>query len=458
MLAVAVGLAVVFLLWAAFFAAVQEAFSTLTKGRAHKLVEEEVKRAELVAEIAADPAPTVSTALFLRLIGEVGFIVTVVWLFATRYADALWSWAVSGIVGLVGLFVLVSVGARTLGRQHTVAVARRTCGLVRFLTTVLFFIPQIMILVGNVITPGRGYPDGPFASEDELREYVDMAEAANQIEAGERKMIYSVFDLGDTLVREVMVPRPDVVHIDESRTLRQALRVALRSGFSRIPVTGPRGLDEVIGIVYLKDLAKRVYDEPGAQSLEKVSSLVRPVTWCPDSKPADDLLREMQAARSHMAVVVDEFGGTAGVVTIEDLLEEIVGEIRDEYDQEPDPVTEVRDGVYRVSSRLSLADLGELFGLELDDDEVDSVGGILAKQLSRVPIPGSRLIWEGLEMTADQYAGRRHQIATVLVRRAGDEGADEEPGGTPGTVLFVPPPPEEVGQSSQMSQDRVVVA
>ncbi|MDR2930199.1 MAG: hemolysin family protein [Propionibacteriaceae bacterium] len=411
----------IFLVGAVFFAAVHEAFSGLTKGRARALVDEHARRAATLADIAADPAPTVSTAQFLRLICEVGFVVVLVQWLGSTHPDQTWPVVVAGVVAVVVLFIVVSVGARTVGRQRTVGVATATCSVMKLIVTVLFFIPQLMIWLGNAITPGRGFPDGPFASEDELREYVGMAEASNQIEADERRMIYSVFDLGDTLVREVMVPRTDVVFIEDGKTLRQALSLALRSGFSRIPVTGQGGLDDIVGIVYLKDIVKRVYDKPDAQSSEVVSSLLRSVTWCPDSKPADDLLREMQAAHTHMAVVVDEFGGTAGVVTIEDLLEEIVGEIQDEYDQEANPAIEVSDGVYRVSSRLSLADLGDLFGLELDDEDVDSVGGIIAKQLNRVPIPGSTLVWEGLEFTADQYAGRRHQISTVLVRRVVDE-------------------------------------
>ncbi len=417
--------ALVFLAGASFFAAVQEAFTAMSRGRARKLVDDEARRAALVAEIAADPAPTVSTAQFLRLICEVGLVTVLIHLWVTAHPGQVWAWPVAAAIGLVVIFVVVSVGARTLGQQRATGVTQATCTLMRLLVAVLFFIPRLMIWVGNAITPGRGFPDGPFATEDELREYVELAEASKQIEADERRMIYSVFDLGDTLVREVMVPRPDVVYIEESKTLRQALSLALRSGFSRIPVTGGRGLDDIVGIVYLKDVVKRVFDKSDAQSSELVSAHVRPVTWCPDSKPADDLLREMQAAHTHMAVVVDEFGGTAGVVTIEDLLEEIVGEIQDEYDQEVAPVTELSDGVYRVSSRLSLADLGELFGLELSDEDVDSVGGILAKGLNKVPIPGSSLTWEGLDLTADQYAGRRHQIATILVRRA---SGDAPPG------------------------------
>ncbi len=300
------------------------------------------------------------------------------------------------------------------------SVTLRTGRMMSLLTTVLFFAPQIMIIVGNIITPGRGYPDGPFASEDELREYIDRAEASNQIEAEERRMIHSVFDLSDTIVKQVMVPRPDVVFIEAQKTLRQATSLALRSGFSRIPVVGTGGLDDIVGIVYLKDVMKRVYDNPGAQTSEVVTSIMRPATFCPDSKPVDDLLREMQLHRSHLVVVVDEFGGTAGLATIEDILEEIVGEIVDEYDDEAPPVTELSVGYYRVVSRLSLDDLGELFGMELDDDDVDSVGGIMAKKLNKVPIPGSIVNWEGLELIADRPTGRRNQIGTVLVRLASD--------------------------------------
>ena len=323
------------------------------------------------------------------------------------------------------MFVVVGVGARTLGRQHATAVALRAAPLMNVLTTVLFFIPQVMIVFGNWITPGRGFPDGPFASEGELREYVDMAERSNQIEAEERKMIHSVFELGDTLVKELMVPRTEVVYIESQKTLRQATSLALRSGFSRIPVVGPGGLDDIVGILYLKDVMKRVYDHPAAQSSENVTTLMRSVTWCPDSKPVDDLLRQMQGTHSHLAVVVDEFGGTAGVATIEDILEEIVGEIDDEYDDEAEPVTELGEDSYRVSSRLPLGDLGDLFGLDLDDEDVDSVGGILAKQLNKVPIPGATIRWGGLELIADRPSGRRHQIGTILARRLRDDEDQE---------------------------------
>ena len=252
------------------------------------------------------------------------------------------------------------------------------------LTTVLGPLPRLLIMIGNALTPGKGFVDGPFSTEAELRELVDLAETSAVIESGERRMIHSVFDLGNTIVREVMVPRTDMVFIEEHKTLRQAVSLALRSGFSRIPVIRD-GLDDVIGMLYLKDVIKRVYDAPDAQSKERVGSMMRKPSWCPDSKPVDELLQEMQLKRVHLVVVVDEFGGTAGMATIEDILEEIVGEITDEYDEENSDVAELGEGRYRVSSRLPLDELGDLFGLELDDEDVETVGGLMAKQLNKVP-------------------------------------------------------------------------
>ena len=190
---------------------------------------------------------------------------------------------------------------------------------------------------------------------------VDLAEASSLIESGESKMIHSVFELGDTFVREVMVPRTDVVFIERTKTLRQAMSLFLRSGFSRIPVVG-EDLDDIVGFAYLKDISKRVFDRQAAQTTEHVESMMRPVFHVPDSKPVDDLLREMQAERRHIAVVVDEYGGTAGVVTIEDILEEIVGEITDEFDAEERPVEELPDGSIRVSARFPVDDLDEIVG------------------------------------------------------------------------------------------------
>ena len=252
------------------------------------------------------------------------------------------------------------------------------------------------------------------------------------IESDEREMIHSVFELGDTIVREVMVPRTDIVFLERTKTLRQAMSLALRSGFSRIPVVGENE-DDVVGIVYLRDLAKRAYEYRESESSERVESLMRSATFVPDSKPVDELLREMQAERNHVAIVVDEYGGTAGLVTIEDILEEIVGEITDEYDRELPRVEELSDGVVRVTARLPVDELEELFSIKLEseDENVETVGGLLAQALGRVPIPGASARVGGLELHAEGALGRRNRIATVVVRRLlaadSDEGAADRP-------------------------------
>lgn len=414
---------------AGFLAAIESALHSFSHARAQNLVEEGVPGARRLELITEDPAPTLNAVLFIRTILEVTAIVLV-----TRVVMGLdlrdWAELLLAIGSMVIVsFIAWGVAPRTLGRQRADGIATRTSGLVTGLTTVLGPIPQLLIALGNILTPGRGFDDGPFSSEAELRELVDKAEESDVIEAGERRMIHSVFELGDTMVKEVMVPRTDIVSIDDTKTLRQATSLALRSGFSRIPVVGEGGLDNVVGIVFLKDLMKRTYDNPQAQTTEKVSSLMRPPVWCPDSKPVDDLLRDMQATHSHLVMVVDEFGGTAGLATIEDILEEIVGEIVDEYDAgEVAPITQLGGGRYRVSARLAVDELGELFGRRLDDEDVDTVGGLMAKLLNMVPIAGSVVRWEGLELVAERAQGRRNQIGTVLVTRTGDEETGDERG------------------------------
>ena len=235
------------------------------------------------------------------------------------------------------------------------------------------------------------------------------------IEAEEREMLHSVFELGDTLAREVMVPRTDMVSIDDDRTARAAMSLFLRSGFSRIPVLG-KDVDDVVGLLYLKDVMRRLNADPDAGTLP-VTELMRPMVFVPESKPVDDLLREMQLDHAHFAVVVDEYGGTAGLVTIEDILEEIVGEITDEYDREAPEVENLDDGRVRVAATMHVDDLAELFEVDLEEDEVDTVGGLIAKELGRVPILGSTCEVAGLRLTAERMSGRRHRIATVIVER-----------------------------------------
>src|SRR3954465_15874105 len=320
---------------AGLFSSADAALSSFSKARSEEIAAEGKPGAARLLVIVADAPRYLNTALFLRMLTEIASIilVTVVMLDlivpgggsesgpetdGERWLAMLASLALMLVVS----FVVIGVAPRTLGRQHSERIAVLSAGPLIAFTKVLGPLPRLLILVGNAITPGRGFSEGPFASEAELRELVDLAEASSVIESGERQMIHSVFELGDTLVREVMVPRTDVVFIERQKTLRQAMSLALRSGYSRIPVVG-ENLDDIVGIAYLKDLTKRVFDRHEAEPTERVESVMRPVLYVPDSKPVDQLLREMQAERKHLAIVVDEYGGTAGLVTIEDVLEEI---------------------------------------------------------------------------------------------------------------------------------------
>jgi CBS domain containing-hemolysin-like protein len=411
--------AVVLVALAGAFAAAEASLSRLSRARAEELAEEGRRGAAALRLMAEDPAPHLNVSTFLRLAAEMGAAVAVTLVWAAVF-DVWWQ-ALAVATALMGVvsFVLVGVGPRTIGRQHADRVALLAAPGLRLLTRVLGPLARLLVLLGNAVTPGPGYRDGPFASEAELRELVDMAGDTDVIEAGERAMIHSVFELGDTIVRAVMVPRTDMVTIDAGTSLHSALTLFLRSGFSRVPVVGS-SLDDVLGILYLKDVARLIHEEPASASRDGVESAMRPAVFVPESKPVDDLLREMQRDSTHVAVVVDEFGGTAGLVTIEDLIEEIVGEIADEYDREAPGVERLDEGTYRISARLPIDELGELFDIEIDDEDVDSVGGLLSKALERVPIPGAQAQVAGLLLTAERLEGRRNRIATVLVRRADD--------------------------------------
>jgi len=409
-------IAVILALVAGVLVSIEAAISSFSRARAEELAESGSASARRLERILDDPAPHLNAVLLLRMLAETASIVLVAAVIAD-HVHGLWS-NVGLAVAIMTIvsFVLIGVGPRTIGKQHAERIAVASAWPVMALTVLLGPIPKLLILVGNALTPGQGFREGPFASEVEVRELVDLAAQSAVIETDESKMIQSVFELGDTVVREVMVPRPDLVFIERHKTLRQTMSLALRSGYSRIPVID-ESLDDVVGMAYLKDLTKRVFDNRSAETAEKVDSICRPCLFVPDTKKADELLREMQAERTHVAVVVDEYGGTAGMVTIEDILEEIVGEITDEYDSEPDECEMLADGSARVSVRFDVDDLDELFGIPITDDDVDSVGGLMAKHLGKVPIPGSVVEVDGLRLEAQAPSGRRNRIGRVLISR-----------------------------------------
>ncbi len=416
-------------LLAGIFSAADAALASYSAARADELVDEGKPGAKRLVELLQDAPRYLNTALLLRLLCEVAAIVLVAGLVRDAYDGAFWSSAVTTIaVMLVVSFVVIGVAPRTLGRQHNERVALLTAAPLTVVTRILGPIPRLLIQLGNAITPGRGFREGPFSTETELRELVDLAEASAVIESGERRMIHSVFELGDTSAREVMVPRNDVVYIERYKNLRQTMSLFLRSGFSRIPVIG-ENLDDILGFAYLKDLVRRDFEAPDVEFTQRVEGMMRPAIYVPDSKPVDALLAEMQAMRQHIVVVVDEYGGTAGLITIEDVLEEIVGEITDEYDEEEVEVETLEDGAVRVSSRFPIDDLEEIFGFDVEEEDVDSVGGLMAKHLGRVPIPGSVVEAHGLRFGAEDVSGRRNKVGTVLIHKVPDAAPsnDEAP-------------------------------
>ncbi|MEU6603543.1 hemolysin family protein [Streptomyces shenzhenensis] len=416
----------------AWLAACAEAgLARVSSFRAEEAVKSGRRGSAKLAQVAADPTRYLNVALLVRVACEMAAAALVTYAcleeFPGSTAEAL---LVAMAVMVLVSYVAVGVSPRTIGRQHPLNTATAAAYVLVPLARVMGPIPSLLILIGNALTPGKGFRRGPFASEAELRALVDLAEQESLIEDEERRMVHSVFELGDTLVREVMVPRTDLIVIERYKTIRQALTLALRSGFSRIPVTG-ESEDDIVGIVYLKDLVRKTHISRDAEN-DVVSTAMRPAVFVPDTKNAGDLLREMQKERNHVAVVIDEYGGTAGIVTIEDILEEIVGEITDEYDRELPPVEVLGDDRYRVTARLDITDLGELYGLEeYDDEDVETVGGLLAKALGRVPIAGASSVVElpdgrELRLTAEAAIGRRNKIVTVLVEPVVVEGVPAE--------------------------------
>ena len=409
--------AAVLVVLAGVFSAAEAALTTYSRARAEELVGEGRPGAKRLVALLDDRARYLNTAILLRLLCETGAAVLFTLVVLRWYDGSVWPTILTAAgVMLVVSFVAIGVAPRTLGRQHPDRVAPVAAAILTVATRILGPIPQLLIVVGNAITPGRGFRTGPFSTETELRELVDYAEASAVIESGERAMIHSVFEFGDTIAREVMVPRGDVVYIERFKNLRQTLSLFLRSGFSRVPVID-ENLDDVVGFAYLKDVVRRDFEDPDVEFTQRVDEVMRPALYVPESKPVDALLSEMQASRQHIAVVVDEYGGTAGLVTIEDLLEEIVGEITDEYDAEQVETEPLDDGTIRVSSRFPIDDLDDLFGFDVEDDDVDSVLGLMAKHLGRVPIAGAHVDAHGLRFVAEAATGRRNKIESVLVSR-----------------------------------------
>ncbi|WP_235652680.1 hemolysin family protein [Mycolicibacterium boenickei] len=407
--------AVVLVGFGGLFAAIDAALSTVSIARIEELVRDERPGAARLSRVVAERPRYINLVVLLRITCEISATVLLV-SFLDGHLGVSWGLVASAAIMVVTSFVAIGVGPRTVGRQNAYSIALISALPLQAISVLLTPISRLLVLIGNALTPGRGFRNGPFASEIELREVVDLAQQRGVVADEERRMIQSVFELGDTPAREVMVPRTEMVWIESDKSAGQATSLAVRSGHSRIPVIG-ENVDDIVGVVYLKDLVQQTYYSTNGGRDTNVAQVMRPAVFVPDSKPLDELLNEMQRDRNHMALLVDEYGAIAGLVTIEDVLEEIVGEIADEYDtDEVAPVEDLGDRQYRVSARLPIEDLCELYEMEADEDlDVDTVGGLVAFELGRVPLPGAEVTWDGLRLRAEGGSDHRGRVRCPAV-------------------------------------------
>ncbi|TRW45450.1 HlyC/CorC family transporter [Georgenia yuyongxinii] len=397
----------------------EAALARITRTSAAELQAGRRRNAAAVAALVARRSAALASVAFVRVLVEMTAAATITLL----VADLLPHWwqvlLVSVAVTALLLAVVVHVSPRRVGRRNPTGVLLALAPMMNLLAVVGGAVGRVV----GTITPGPARTDHEArdAQEEDLQDMVDRVSESDQLEEEERELLQSVFELGRTLTREVMVPRTDMVTIDADEPLDRAITLFTRSGYSRVPVVG-ESTDDLLGVLYLKDVMRRVHRRNDTVGLT-VADVMRGPTFVPETKLVDDLLREMQSGSVHIAMVVDEYGGIAGLVTIEDLLEELVGEMVDEHDRAEPEVEELGDGVVRVPARLPIDELGELFGLEIDDDDVDSAGGLLAKALAKVPLPGAEVDVLGLHLVAERAEGRRRRISTILASRIPDEAA-----------------------------------
>ncbi|WP_375400675.1 hemolysin family protein [uncultured Amnibacterium sp.] len=412
MVALFLVLALLLVAFGGLLAAADSALGTLSRAQIQELAVGSRARRPMLA-IAADAGAHANAINFLRILAETTAAVLVT-LAAASLIRSPWLVLLTAAVVMTGVsFVLVGASPRSVGRVHARGVLRASAHIVRGTRLLLGPIANLLVWLGNVVTPGRPRR-ATFTSEEQLLSMVDEATELDVLEHGDRDLIHSIFEWGDTVVREVMVPRTDMTTIEATATADTAMRLFFSSGLSRVPVT-EKDADEILGVLHLRDVARALNEQRKAKG-SGIAGLVRAPLFIPDSKKADATLRQMQQESNHLAMVVDEYGGIAGLVTLEDLIEELVGDISDEYDRDQHEIESLDDGVYRVRARLSLDELGDLFDLQIDDEDVDTVGGLLTKAAGRLPQPGSVVRTAGLILTADRTEGRRRGLTSVLVQ------------------------------------------
>jgi putative hemolysin len=412
---------IIFLLFtSAILAMAETSFVRISRSGARTLKEEGRRGPDRLLKLLEQPETALNLVLLLVLICQLT-AATLVGVLVERKLGG-YGLLAGTAVEVVAFFVFAEVAPKTYAIQHTESAALRLSGFLWFLTRIppLRIISRVLIGVANIVLPGKGLKKGPYTTEEEIRTMADVAAEEEVIEREERRLIHSIFEFGDTVVREVMVPRPDMVGVEADASADGALEKAIGAGYSRMPVYG-EGPDDILGLVYLKDLIRRTR-ENGDSPQGTVRELVRPAVFVPEQKRVAELLREMQQDKFHMAVVIDEYGGTAGVVTLEDLIEEIVGEIVDEYDVEAPKVERLPDGGLRVAGGTPIDEVNELLDVELPDTDWDTVGGLMFNVLGHVPVEGETFEFLGLEFRAERVQGRR--IRTVRITPKETEPAD----------------------------------
>jgi magnesium and cobalt exporter, CNNM family len=397
--------------------AAEVAITRLNRVRAYRFVEEKRRGAQFVLRIAEDPAPYLNVVLLLVLLAQIGGTTIATTIAVRLFASA--GELVATVFMTLVLFVFAEVTPKTFAIMQTDRVALFLAPPLVALRRIVGPVATFLVKLANVIMPGKGLPQGPFITEAEIRQLAEVASEEEQIEEGEVQLIHSIFEFGDTIVREVMVPRPDIVAIEADRPLRDVQVLVLEHGYSRLPVYDD-DLDNVLGVVYAKDVLKAIHQGKQDQPLREVC---REAHFVPESKKAADLLREMQREKFHIALVTDEYGSVSGLVTLEDLLEELVGEIEDEYDRAEPEIAEVGDGVYRVDGKVGIDEINELFDVELPDEEWDTVGGLMLGLLGSIPQEGEEVSFQGLVFKAERVDGRR--ISKVLITRKEPETEPE---------------------------------
>ena len=408
--------AVLFVILGSLLALAESSLTRMTRVRALSLQEDGHRNASILVRLESDPPRYLNSVYLAVMLVQNGSAILVAFLAERTFGSLGIALASFGFTLLY--FVVVEAMSKTFGVLHSDRVALALSPLVFFLGRLLAVPTRVLIGIANILLPGKGLRQGPFVSESEIRSMAEVGSEEGSIEEDEKELIHSIFEFGDTIAREVMVPRPDIVAIEDDKTLRDVQALVLTHGYSRIPVYH-EDLDDVLGFVFAKDVLKALHQGKVDMPLRDI---VREAHVVPESKKVADLLREMQRERFHIALVTDEYGSVTGIVSLEDLLEELVGEIADEYDREEPQMAEVSDGVYRVSGKMPIDDVNELLGSELPDEEWDTVAGLVLDLFGKIPDPGEETAFQGLAFRAEEVNGRR--VATVLITRLPEESED----------------------------------